>query len=290
MKKISVVIILGLIAVCRPGFSPAALASEAALAEPVDLVSLKESGLSSETIGRYLAQNLERNRLAPAIDAKLLTHLGQYGGDELAAAYLEFDRQTMHESRRDFSTEVIEQLMLSGLEASRLRGIFTREGAAISARQMQTPAPAFNLPVKSFGIVDMTTPASPAAVSPVMVEPAVQTPSRPQAGYQDLRPGQAADPALRLPPPPLPYDIRRQRTNGPWLGVTERELADGHLVEVNALGNSEVAGQEVISRPTGHKVYRYFSGRPDDPRSGADPLQEQRNREDLMIVSAGGRN
>ncbi|MDR2726340.1 MAG: hypothetical protein LBC90_09860 [Candidatus Adiutrix sp.] len=90
--------------------------------------------------------------------------------------------------------------------------------------------------------------------------PADPTPARSEPGYQDLRPGQAADPALRLPPPPAPYDIRRQRTDGSWLGVTERELADGHLVEVHVSGSAQDLGQEVISRPTGHKVYRYYSG------------------------------
>ena len=138
-------------------------------------------------------------------------------------------------------------------------------------------------------------PADLAADSPAQEAPAVttaapvRTPSRFQTGYQDLRPGQSADPALRLPPPPVPYDIRRQRTDGPWLGVTERELADGHLVEVNLSGSAQFLGQEVISRPTGHKVYRYFTGRPDDPRSGTDPAQAWKNREELMIIH-GGRN
>jgi hypothetical protein len=117
---------------------------------------------------------------------------------------------------------------------------------------------------------------------------AAGTPSRPEPGYQDLRPGQAADPAKRLPPPPLPYDIRRQRTDGPWMGVTERELADGHLVEVHVNGSAQILGQEVISRPTGHKVYRYYSGRPDAPRSGDDPAQAERHLEELKIIYGRG--
>jgi hypothetical protein len=103
------------------------------------------------------------------------------------------------------------------------------------------------------------------------------------------QPGQAADPAKRLPDTTTPLDVRRQRTDGPWLGVTERELADGHQVEVHVSGSAEVVGQEVISRPGGRQVYRYFSGRPDAPRpSGSDPVQDERNREDLRIIYSPG--
>ena|GEM_PF-3139561 len=118
--------------------------------------------------------------------------------------------------------------------------------------------------------IDPTPPPAPVARIP--------------SAYQDLRPGQPADPALPLPPPPVPFDIRRQRTDGPWLGVTERELADGRLVEVHVSGSAQFMGQEVISRPTGHKVYRYYIGQPDAPRSGSDPAQDERNREDLRII------
>lgn len=102
--------------------------------------------------------------------------------------------------------------------------------------------------------------------------------------------GQAADPVKGPPPPPGPFEVRRQRTDGPWLGVTERELADGHLVEVHANGSARVLGQEVVARPGGRAVYRYHSGRPNAPRSGADPAQEERNREDLRIIYGRGRN
>ena len=128
------------------------------------------------------------------------------------------------------------------------------------------------------------------SAAPMAPAPVVRTPVRPEQGYQDLRPGQAADPALRLPPPPVPYDIRRQRTDGPWLGVTERELADGHLVEIHVSGSAQVLGQEVISRPTGHKVHRYYTGRPEAPISGSDPAQDKRNLEKLKIIFGHGQN
>jgi hypothetical protein len=134
--------------------------------------------------------------------------------------------------------------------------------------------------------VDLDTPGmgeAPAAPAPVAATP-------PKPRYQDLRPGQAADPGSPLPPPPVPFDIRRQRTDGPWMGVTERELADGHLVEVHVNGSARVLGQEVISRPTGHKVNRYYSGRPDAPVSGEDPAQAERNLEILKIIHGRERN
>ena len=97
-----------------------------------------------------------------------------------------------------------------------------------------------------------------AALAEEAPAPAVRIPAAPR--YQDLRPGQSADPGLALPPPPVPFDIRRQKTDGPWLGVTERELEDGRLVEVHVSGSARLLGQEVISRPTGHKIYRYYIG------------------------------
>jgi hypothetical protein len=54
-KKIGAAIILDLITVYRSNFSLAALASEITLAEPINFMGLKKFGLSSETIGRYLA-------------------------------------------------------------------------------------------------------------------------------------------------------------------------------------------------------------------------------------------
>jgi len=125
-------------------------------------------------------------------------------------------------------------------------------------------------------------------LAPGLVSQTWATDSEPR--YQNLRPGQAADPASPLPPPPVPYDIRRQRTDGPWLGVTERELADEHLVEVHVSGSAQVLGQEVISRPTGHKVYRYYIGRPDAPHSGTDPAEDERRLEKLKIIHGRGQN
>jgi hypothetical protein len=144
--------------------------------------------------------------------------------------------------------------------------------------------------VSQAGAADPATPGPQASTEQIQPAPTPTAPARPKQKYQDLRPGQAADPASPLPPPPVPYDIRRQRTDGPWLGVTERELADGHLVEVHVSGSAQVMGQEVISRPTGHKVYRYYSGRPDAPSSGSDPVQEERSLEKLKIIFGRGQN
>jgi len=95
----------------------------------------------------------------------------------------------------------------------------------------------------------------------------------PETGYSaapkhlKTRPGLAAAPGKG--PPPGPFAIRPQRTDGPWPGVAERDSA-------------RAPGREVISRPGGEKVYRYYSGRPGAPRNGADPLREERNREDTI--------
>jgi len=227
---------------------------------PADLAELKAAGLSEETISRWLAQNLEPGRLSPPPEAAVLAGLARRGGDDLAAAYL--DKKTS--SRPELSPEVIKALLAGGLAAEEFRKLFA---SAATAHQDQS-------------LSIQLVPAAPSPPPPQFVK----TPSRPKPGYQDLRPGQSADPSLRLPPPPVPFDIRRQKTDGAWLGVTEREMADGHLVEVHVNGSVRLLGQEAISRPTGHKIYRYYSGRPDAPRSGSDLLQEERNREELGII------
>jgi hypothetical protein len=68
------------------------------------------------------------------------------------------------------------------------------------------------------------------------------------------------------------------------MGVTERELPNAHVVETNSIGQIHQVGQEVYARPGGHQVYRYWTGNPDSTYSGADPRQEQKNREDLHII------
>lgn len=323
--------------------------SAAAYAEdPVDLMGLQESGLSAETIGRYLAQNLDSTRLAPPISAGLLTRLGEYGGDELAASYLNLDKQTAHLQRRDFSPEVVEQLLSSDVGAEKLKAVLDDETAkSISAAASPPPAPiaprnvlgaeptvtvtetklppltatlppapvvpptvtpplavptlpTVTPPASSAPTAPQTaapgTPQTPPPATPQVAAPAVQAPSPPpaplpaptqQPRFQDLRPGQAADPGSKLPPPLDTYELKRPSDEGPWMGVTERELEDGHRVEVNRMGNPNVVGQEVITRPSGRKVYRYYSGHTDRPAPMTDPQQERRNREDLRIIHGG---
>ncbi len=268
--------------------------------EPVDLMDMQEAGMSNESIGRYLAQNLGAGRLAPPIDADLLMRLARYGGDSLSMAYLDLDRATAGRADRVYSPEVVDQLMKDGLAPAELQKTLldeaTREAAAgssESAAVLPLPAPAVssNRPGPP-RIAQVVPPEAPRISAPGVDRP--QAPARGQR-YQDLRPGQAADPASRLPVPYSTYDIRNQRADGetrlrhrndggPWMGVMERELPDAHLVEVNSIGQVSQVGQEVFSRPSGHKVYRYYTGNPDYPYSGADPRQERRNREDLAII------
>ncbi len=286
----------------------AAPALAAPAQEPVDLTTLTQAGLSPDTAGRFLAQNLDPTRQAAPVDAKLLARLGQYGGDGLASAYLDLDKATLNRPYRDFSPEVVEQLMNTNMEAGELQALLGSEAARVATRgeapAVSAPGPAVAArPAASGSLMPpplppeappvVAAPAAPPApaprdiASPVPARPrmaAVSPPARVQPGYQALRPGQSADPSLPMPPPPYTYDIRRQQFDGPWMGVTERELPDGHVVEANTVGYASQVGQEVLSRPTGHEVYRYYAGNPDRPRSGADPAQEWKNREDLWII------
>ena len=291
MKKLIVTLILSLIFV-----APAVAAPNT---EPIDLVSMKESGLSNETLGRFLAQNLGSDRLTPQVDANLLTSLGRYGGDSLAAAYLDLDRATMNQPGREFGPEVVEQLMIGGMPPAELQKLLENETARHSTQYQApavqpVPAAALNTPPAAPRIIQTTTPS----VAP----PAVNRPQAPDLTgrtHQDLRPGQAADPASRLPLPYSTYDIRnnrqdgqqrRQNNGGTWMGVMEKELPDAHLVEVNSIGQISQVGQEVFTRPSGHQVYRYYTGNPDNPYSGADLRQEQKNREDLQVIFGSRRN
>ena len=292
MKKIIISVSLFLILV--------AAATAVQAREPVDLMTMQEAGLSSETLGRFLAQNLDGQRAAPAVDANLLTRLAQYGGDPLARAYLELDRQTVHLPAREFSPEVVDQLMISGVSPEEMTRLLNNEAAryaagepalAPSAGDQPAAAPAApQAPARTVAGAPPLPPAQPRLTAQVMPpEPQAQ----PQAGFQRLRPGQAADPGSPLPLPYSTYDIRyqrmdgdvrEQRRSGRWMGVRERKLPDGHLAEVNTIGDTALMGQEVYARPSGHQVYRHYIGNPDNPRSGADPRQEQRNREDLLII------
>lgn len=270
--------------------------------EPVDLMYMREAGMSNESIGRYLAQNLGAGRQAPPVEAELLMRLSRYGGDSLAVAYLDLDRATAAKPERTYSPEVVEQLINSGLAPDELRRTLLEEAARETASDQASdsasapaaaPAPAAERPSAPPRAPQMARLDPPQA--PEMKSPTLPRPQPPQRTYQELRPGQAADPASRLPVPYSTYDIRNERHDGqtrlrqrndggPWMGVMERELPDAHLAEVNSIGQVSLVGQEVFSRPSGHKVYRYYSGDPDYPRSGADPRQERKNREDLAII------
>ncbi|MDR0881790.1 MAG: hypothetical protein LBP55_04530 [Candidatus Adiutrix sp.] len=280
MKK-SVKILISLLAA---GFLLLAATAMAAGTEPVDLDDLSRAGLSKESLSRYLAQNLGA-RQAPPISADLLARLGRYGGDGLVLAYLDLDRATASQASREFSPEVVAQLMAGGTPPRELQNILAQEAARAAGRPLAVSAG--DPPVAE-------TPALPSQAAAALPAPP-RAPEAVKRGFQELRPGQEADPATRLPLPYSTYDIRqnneagqvRRREPGPWLGVEERELPDGHLVEANSVGDTGQVGQEVYRRPSGHQFYRYYTGNPDTPRSGADPAQEWKNREDLEIIYGG---
>lgn len=297
-------------------FAVGAAAGPAWAEDPVDLVALQESGLSPETIGRYLAQNLDSTRVAPPISADMLSRLGEYGGDELAGSYLNLDKQTAHLQRRDFSPQVVEQLLAGDVGAEKLKAVLDGEAVKAAREAAAVPAPAVipapplpkvteselppvpavaPAPVKPVSVPEPPAFTPPASSAPAAPQAAVPTISQaapppapqiaaPQPGFQDLRPGQAADPASKLPPPLDTYELQRPGETGAHMGVTERRLADGHRVEVNLLGDPSAVGQEVITRPSGRKVYRYHSGNTGPAAPITDQEQDRRNREDLQII------
>ncbi len=320
--------------------------------EPIDLVSLQQAGLSSRSLGRFLAQNLDAERLAPQIEPAFLVGLAAYGGDDLAAAYLELDRATAHLAQRDFSPELIGQLMDAKMEPDKLSDLLRRqaglfqkpvpsglaeetEAAGLSQAEPQSLAPTERpRPVqppqapslKAAQTVGQAASGDPSAVWPketparrdlipaspepprvrperqspplVQAEPAAAasaapapakplSPRAPQLPPQELRPGQKADPARPLAEDRGPYEHRQAPEQGPWLGVDQRRLPDGHAVEIHRLGDGSQMGQTVESRPSGAKVQRYYVGQPDEPRSirsSSDPEQDRRNREQLELI------
>lgn len=296
MKKLMTALILSL------GLLLMAVSAAAAPAnEPTDLTAMQEAGLSPENIGRFLSQNLSE-RTAPQMDGRLLVKLAQYGGDSLALAYLDLDKASAQQKHREFSPEVVEQLMAAGTPPAELNMILAEETARVSEKNkpqstlMPPPLPpqTAQAPPSAPAAPQTASLAPPSAPKVAYPEsPRLAEPARPR-GFQDLRPGQAADPASRLPLPYSTYDIRQNRQDGDirrinqpaggWMGVTERELPDGHVVETNSIGHISQVGQEVYARPSGHQVYRYWTGNPDNTYSGADPRQEQKNREDLQII------
>ena len=301
MKMLSVIIILALGTLITLATVPSPL-DAANDYEPTDLAILQGAGLTDETIGRYLAQNLQSSRKAPPIESALLAELGHHGGDSLVSAYLKFDANTAHQASREFSPEVIGYLVKSGTPSDELKAILALENAIVKTQTATTPP----LVSETTTILPLASEATPPAQPvPPSIQPQKQatvvptrpntnqvaSPSRPEMGFQNLRPGQAADPAKRMAPPLSTYDIRRQpRDEGTWMGVTERMLPDGHVVEVNSIGYTAKVGQEVLSRPSGHQVYRYHTGNPDQPYSGEDLRQRQINQDNLGIIFGGERN
>ncbi|MDR1546342.1 MAG: hypothetical protein LBU12_06455 [Deltaproteobacteria bacterium] len=95
---------------------------------------------------------------------------------------------------------------------------------------------------------------------------------------QTLAPGQSADPSRPLPAAPGPYYTREPRSQGGlWMGVRDEIKPDGHRVETHANGRQGLQGQEVLSRASGRKVYRHFSGRTEreKPASRGRAVDEQ---------------
>ncbi len=282
-------------------FTPLSLAWSQGEGSTADLSVMQKAGLSPESLGRYLTQNLDADRRAPALSPQLLASLGRYGGDDLARAYLDFDQATLAQSTREFSPEVLNQFLAQEMPPTELAAILRREAAAKSSsgsgNLMPPPLPPTvtstqtTEKMEDAPIVPPVAPKAPTA--PVRVQYQSETPKRsinPAPAYrgeQYLRRGEPADPSMRIMSTDEPFPTRQEPASGNWLGVTEHEYPDGRRVERHSVGERGRAGQEVLRRPSGREVHRYYSGDPDRPPFGEDPAQEWENKEDLHIIFNG---
>ncbi|MDR2354359.1 MAG: hypothetical protein LBF22_14610 [Deltaproteobacteria bacterium] len=109
--------------------------------------------------------------------------------------------------------------------------------------------------------------------------PKVTTPSREELRKtpQTLHRGEQADPARPLALPERNYPVREP---GPehafFMGSFEQTTLDDHEVVIHRNSRSGYVGNRVEETPSGHKVYRYFSGKPEVTQEEID-AKEKRN-------------
>ncbi len=279
-----------------------------AVNDPLDLATLKKSGLSQNSISRFIAQNLEKGRLTPPLEAKFMTSLAKYGGDDLVASYLAFDEKNALIDKSAINPAMIEEMVKNDLGLDNIKTILDGEVHKIDMGQIDNTIDSKEQTATAASSVDdnqkqaqeaaaATLPAASPQAAPdnnsaqnsntAAVPAGPKTPGYHHDMYYSLKPGQAADPAQLLPPEVQVAPIRSQSEPGPWMGVKERQLPDNHRYEVNTSGDTSLLGQEVLLRPSGDKVYRYHIGKPDSPQSGADPRQEAINQEQLNTIFSG---
>jgi hypothetical protein len=234
-------------------------------------------------------------RARPPLEISFVLQMAEYGGDALAKAYLEMDARTNKMERSPLTPEAMRNLMSSGLTVEDLLLLINSAGqsfptaqASISEasgpsvlvtegtnapRPIEDPLPPLvpaTSPTPYHAMIAVTGPQIPGMSG-------FSGPTVPQAAtYQTasaareidwrkvpqvLYPGQQADPARPMPEAPGPYWTRQPGPNDTFfMGVTDEIKDDGHRYEVHTNSHRGVMGQEVLTRPSGHKVYRYFNG------------------------------
>ncbi|MDR2366660.1 MAG: hypothetical protein LBF58_00895 [Deltaproteobacteria bacterium] len=264
-------------------FAVLTLAGPAWGAEPLDLAELGRRGLGERSREIIVSQSLA-NRGRPPLEIAFVEELAAYGGDPLALAYLEMDAGTADLAESPLPPASMRNMMAAGLSAEELirfshsvnpkraKGDGTAAAATLGGPLVTAMVAGANAERPTEKPLAPEAPAiKPVTDAPAPRRPGLERPGDPRKVPQTLVPGQKADPARPLPEAPGPYWTRAPKGHGTFLGVTESVLADGHRYEVNANARGGRLGQEVLSRPSGHKVVRYFSSAPDKSQAGPAP-------------------
>jgi hypothetical protein len=258
-------------------------------AEPVDLAELGRQGLGEASRRIIVTQSLAQ-RARPPLDLEFVKELAAYGGDDLALAYLEMDAATAKSAESPLPPTSARNMMAAGLAPADLIAFskslnpkLNNDDAEAQGGLAGPPAGAAVTEVMTVAEADTTTvaPTAPAAPKFEGQPNGPGRPHQPQANFnkpKDLRrvpqtlvPGQKADPSRPLPEAPGPYWTRAPKGHETFMGVTETVKADGHRYEVNTNARGGRLGQEVLSRPSGHKVVRYFSQSPERAMAAPAP-------------------
>ncbi|MDR2386681.1 MAG: hypothetical protein LBE80_03730 [Deltaproteobacteria bacterium] len=252
----------------------------------MDLNDLKSKGLSDRSREIIVTQSLAQ-RARPPLEIEFIEELADYGGDVLAQAYLEMDAVTADQKSSPLPPSSMKNMMAAGLSPSELVKFSQSVNPQASVSEPNGAALAKSGPmVRAMSVASNSEGPVEAPKAPVNPEfnqnlQPVAQPKKPQVAIQkpkDLRkipqtlyPGQQADPARPLPEAPGPYWSRAPKGHDTFLGVTETVKADGHRYEVNTNAQGGRLGQEVLSRPSGHKVVRYYSMAPEKAQAAPAP-------------------
>jgi hypothetical protein len=261
--------------------------------EVMDLEKWAQVGMPESLRQKMVIQSLS-HRARPALSGDFILKIVRYGGENLALNYLQLDNDTATENQAPISPQVMERLIDSGVPRSDIDKIIqaAQSGGALSHQPEAVAVPESlakkaEMTQEDLEPIETVSPEAPVAPRAPQIYPSPKIVEEPNKASlrkvpQVLYPGVPADPARPMPPQPGPYEIRKPRgSEGLYMGVTEAVKPDGHVYQVNSNGRRESQGFEVLSRPSGHKVHRYFSGRtdqtynPDDVRDGGyDPIND----------------